>query len=98
MDELIARQRCAHHGSRRSLDPPLLKYVERGLALQAMPLFTVADAGFERRQKIECYVGGLKIFGIGLRDVVNEGSEGARTRRGHRLVVRRQRRGIDSRE
>src|SRR5277367_2227706 len=64
--------------------------VERGqgpLALHTVPLFLIADflarLFFERLEQIESDVGGLKIFGIGVGDVVNQGTHrrGARNRR-----------------
>jgi hypothetical protein len=49
-----------------------LELLQGEFALQAVPFFTVANLVVERRQEIKSYVRGLKILGVGLRDVMHE--------------------------
>src|SRR5581483_5083473 len=64
--------------------PPRIKRRQRPLALDAVPLFFVADLlaqlFFERLQKVEGDIRRLESFRIGMRDVVHQRTERCRTR------------------
>ena len=55
--------------------PPWPESGKRGLALEPMALFTVADTMFQRRQEVKRYVGRLEVLRISLRYVVDERPE-----------------------
>src|SRR5262252_1528873 len=54
---------------------PTIELAQRQLTLLAMALFAIADFAAERRQQVEGDVGRLKVPGVGVSDVVDEGSE-----------------------
>ena len=64
--------------------PPGVEGRQRMLALEAVALLFIADFlaqfFFERFQQVEGHIGGLKVLGAGMGDVMHQGAEGARTR------------------
>ena len=60
----------------RRLSQPLIKFAQRKFALQAVPFFAIADFAVKGREQVKGDVCGLEVAGIGVRDVVREGSKG----------------------
>src|SRR5271168_2560899 len=68
-------------GDGAELHHPFLERVQSNLALLPMALLAVADARLQGREEVEGNVRGLEAFGVGLGDVVEQRSEGARSGR-----------------
>lgn len=63
-----------------------------------MPLFAVADFFLQGGEKIERYVGRLKIAGIGMGDVMRQRAEGGGARRGFDFISGNQRGRVNTRK